>query len=464
MPASSTHPIGSPRVTRWRRLLAALAGTTLALSGVGALGLAPAAADEAEAPVACVEPQVLAEDGITCVDPPAPAEEQPAAPECVEPQVLSDDGTACVDPAPAAQDPVAEEPVEQPAPEPAPAEAAKSEAAAAVVAAAPQGKIAFCHRTASNSNPYVPLETNLNAFYNAGHIGHTGPVWPATGPDGKWGDIYPPNIYDADGQNWGPGAEDFVANGCSSTPTNNPGISLDVEGCVYYDGSGYAEIVVTATLDDFYYVLYLGDDVVDEGWGDEDISYWDYLEPGSYDVTVQMWTSDVEGKLVSTVATDFVITDCPELGIAVDQITCSADEDATAMLHLTGLIEGEEYDWSVEGPGDAEHSDGSFIADGPTRDLPLSGLAPGAYTATVIWLPSISEATAADAIVLPEPEWWVEASVEFTVVACPPLPTLAATGVDGRLVNVALLLLVLGGGALAIAQTRRNSTGYPTVE
>lgn len=40
-------------------------------------------------------------------------------------------------------------------------------------------KVAFCHATGSATNPYVLIETSVNAFYNAGHIDHTGDIWAA---------------------------------------------------------------------------------------------------------------------------------------------------------------------------------------------------------------------------------------------------------------------------------------------
>ena len=43
----------------------------------------------------------------------------------------------------------------------------------------PVKKIEFCHATGSASNPYVRIETAVEAFYNAGHIDHEGDIWPA---------------------------------------------------------------------------------------------------------------------------------------------------------------------------------------------------------------------------------------------------------------------------------------------
>lgn len=40
-------------------------------------------------------------------------------------------------------------------------------------------KVEFCHATASETNPYVFIETSVMAFYNAGHIDHEGDIWEA---------------------------------------------------------------------------------------------------------------------------------------------------------------------------------------------------------------------------------------------------------------------------------------------
>ena len=81
----------------------------------------------------------------------------------------------------------------------------------------PSRKIAFCHRTGSTSNPYVLLDTSPNAIIREGHQDHTGPIFPAVGPDGKWGDIIPPFTFDSGsffpGLNWPAGAA-ILANGC----------------------------------------------------------------------------------------------------------------------------------------------------------------------------------------------------------------------------------------------------------
>jgi hypothetical protein len=92
----------------------------------------------------------------------------------------------------------------------------------------PSTNVTICHRTNSNTNPYVQITVDESAVDGLGggsdHLGaHTGPVW---NPDLKaqhikWGDIIPP--FDAEGQprpnpeliaNW-PAGQDIFENGCN---------------------------------------------------------------------------------------------------------------------------------------------------------------------------------------------------------------------------------------------------------
>jgi hypothetical protein len=71
-------------------------------------------------------------------------------------------------------------------------------------------KVEFCHATGSESNPYVLLDTSVNAFYQAGHDTHQG---------GR--DIVPPFSYKKQGQtisfpglNWDATGQAIFKNGC----------------------------------------------------------------------------------------------------------------------------------------------------------------------------------------------------------------------------------------------------------
>jgi hypothetical protein len=75
---------------------------------------------------------------------------------------------------------------------------------AVAASATPQPKIGYCHATNSNSNPYVYHESDASSILSGAH-GDDDPVYPATGSDGKWGDIIPAFDYNGghyDGANW----------------------------------------------------------------------------------------------------------------------------------------------------------------------------------------------------------------------------------------------------------------------
>ncbi len=103
-------------------------------------------------------------------------------------------------------------------------------------------KIAICHRTASNSNPYVSNAPAAQGVIN-GHLkNHTGPVWPATGQDGKWGDIVPP--FDFNGvhyeQNWNDAGQAIFNAGCKIPEQPSTGtlrITKDVDSGVLPEGT-----------------------------------------------------------------------------------------------------------------------------------------------------------------------------------------------------------------------------------
>jgi hypothetical protein len=82
-------------------------------------------------------------------------------------------------------------------------------------------KVTICHRTNSNSNPYVEITPDVAGVLD-GHAGHAGPVWDPTlkAQHIKWGDIIPPFDYQDgdsvahfDGLNW-PAGQAILENGC----------------------------------------------------------------------------------------------------------------------------------------------------------------------------------------------------------------------------------------------------------
>jgi hypothetical protein len=82
-------------------------------------------------------------------------------------------------------------------------------------------KVTICHRTNSNTNPYVEITPDVAGVLD-GHAGHTGPVWDPTLKEQhiKWGDIIPPfdyqdgdSVVHFDGLNW-PAGQAILENGC----------------------------------------------------------------------------------------------------------------------------------------------------------------------------------------------------------------------------------------------------------
>ena len=89
-------------------------------------------------------------------------------------------------------------------------------APSAMASPPPDHQVTYCHATHSEKNPFVVITTDEIAVV-AGHQNHQ-----------DFEDVIPPFDWALpntsghfDGLNWGPGAEDFIANGCvSSTPTS----------------------------------------------------------------------------------------------------------------------------------------------------------------------------------------------------------------------------------------------------
>jgi len=115
---------------------------------------------------------------------------------------------------------------------------------------APEHKVTICHRTNSNTNPYVLITVDIasSGHLKGGHdTQHEGPVWDPTlkAKHLEWGDIIPPYAYQEfsyPGQNMADGGAILEA-GCkvqapsespsdtpSETPSEEPTPSGDVEG------------------------------------------------------------------------------------------------------------------------------------------------------------------------------------------------------------------------------------------
>lgn len=89
--------------------------------------------------------------------------------------------------------------------------------------------VTICHRTGSNSNPYVTESPSVQSNgategqLTGGHSNHLGPVWFA-GITGGWGDIIPPYFYaptsySFPGLNWTAAGQAIYYSGCNPTTT-----------------------------------------------------------------------------------------------------------------------------------------------------------------------------------------------------------------------------------------------------
>ena len=85
---------------------------------------------------------------------------------------------------------------------------------------APHNQVTLCHRTNSDTNPYVRVTVDVSAAgIQGGHADHTGPIWnPTLKAQGiKWGDIIPPThsgSFSYPGLNWTAQGQAWWNNGC----------------------------------------------------------------------------------------------------------------------------------------------------------------------------------------------------------------------------------------------------------
>ena len=105
-------------------------------------------------------------------------------------------------------------------------------------------KIVICHRDSNPEQPYGPgsQSVSVNSILGGnGHAGHTGPVYPEKGPDGKWGDIIPPFEYDGqvfEGLNWDEKGQAIHQNNCGVPHPPDPKPITPILECVEALGDG----------------------------------------------------------------------------------------------------------------------------------------------------------------------------------------------------------------------------------
>lgn len=211
-------------------------------------------------------------------------------------------------------------------------------------------KCVICHRTASVSNPYVQIEVDEDAIdanttndngKGDHYVEHTGPVFPATGSDGKWGDIIPPTGTHS-GRNWEAG-QTIYNNNCNVPVT----ISASAGPCAEYQSTSYltinsvsgtaknAKVVVINESDDVVYSVNI---VTDKDTGEVTSPSFPItvsnLPAGTYTVSV------VKGEQVFAPA-DVIITVCPNETTPVEPSVidiCYMDRDSIYIENTEGVI------------------------------------------------------------------------------------------------------------------------------
>jgi hypothetical protein len=457
---------GSAQRARWRSVIAVGIVAGLATIGVTAIAT-PAAAEEAGAAVA--EATTSAGDPAGPGEPPGQEKKgDPAAPEDTgEPAAPEDTGEPAVP----------EDTGESAAPEDTPTAPTDESASAATTEESPEAtavpllvppgdevvpKVEICHATASYKHPYEINEPAADGDVS-GHADHTGPIfWPDIPKHTAWGDIIPPFFYGDPanpsffpGLNWTPEGEAIFANDCE-IPTPEPDLFVFPEGCRFYLDFGTLEVEVGPVQENVEYRVTILDsegNLAADGFISEEtgtVSLFWILPPGDYTITLEQSIIEGEWELLDEQA--FTIFPCPVLDVTVTTDNCSTGNDGHAIVVFTGLIEGEVYDFSVDGPDDYRIF-GGFIADAPSSEVELGSAPPGDFTASITWVPGPG-AELLDPVV---------ATTTFTIEPCPapaakPVKPagIAVTGTDpAPFLSAALLLFGLGGATLLAASRRR---------
>lgn len=213
-------------------------------------------------------------------------------------------------------------------------------------------KVTICHRTASKTNPYVSMTVDLDAV--DGDTGndhgqgdhfkqHTGPIFPAVGQDGKWGDIIPA-VAGHGGLNWTKTGQAILENDCN-TPVE---IEVTPGPCAYHDKKSNLTIDLSGTLtQDAKLVVYNSSNhevysvVVDLNYNDEIVSP-DFpitvpnLPAGTY--TVKLFDKGTHKEIASSTATvefcKYVVT--PKAPKIID--LCYGDKDMIYISYTKGVI------------------------------------------------------------------------------------------------------------------------------
>ncbi|WP_314507063.1 hypothetical protein [uncultured Microbacterium sp.] len=319
-------------------------------------------------------------------------------------------------------------------------------------------KVQICHATSSYKNPYIVNEPAADGDVS-GHADHTGEVfYPAIPKHTAWGDIIPPFSYDGgyfEGLNWDAEGQAIYKNDCNipEAPPEPPFMVIEPTTCAVYTAPSLTVWLYDLQGDVSYRVIVSDQDgvidtaVVPEGESGDGSFFWEGLPGGMYTVTLQQ--AIIAGEWETVDEQEFTVEDCPILGVTAQATACTTGANGEAVVNLTGLVAGEDYSWMLTGP-DGTTTDG-VLEDVDSDAFPVTfpNLPPGDYAFDIAWHS--------------DDETSVSAQAAFTVAACPVVPptppkpaALAATGAEGTggLLAAALVMMALGGGALAFRGRR----------
>jgi hypothetical protein len=136
---------------------------------------------------------------------------------------------------------------------------------------------------------------------------------------------------------------------------------------------------------------------------------WPAIPGGEYTVVFEQ---SIIADVWEVVASDsFTVVDCPVLAVAAMGTACSLGDDGTALVSLSGLVVGEDYDWVLS--GDDYYLEGTLTdVEATSLDVPFGDLPPGNYFF------GITSGSGEDL---------VQASTYFFVDPCPPVVTVVVT-------------------------------------
>ena len=114
----------------------------------------------------------------------------------------------------------------------------------------------------------------------------------------------------------------------------------------------------------------------------------DGLATGLYHATVEAEGNGGHPDPHSFAEQDFTVEACvPDLDLEVTATSCSTGADGAATFRFTGLIEGDQYAYFVEGVGVSTFN--LFTASGSSQEVVSDELPPGNYYVYVEWRPAV---------------------------------------------------------------------------